>query len=280
MHTRTGESQDQASRWNGPAGQAWVDARDVLDTAFAPIERVLLEIVDGGTATAVLDVGCGTGGTTLAAVRRLGPGGTATGIDISAPMIAAARTRAADARLPAVFVCADAADHAFEPAGFATIVSRFGVMFFADPVRAFGNLRRAARPGAALRFAAWRSPAENPFMTAAERAAAPFLDLPPRRPGPGQFAFAEGGQVQRILEAGGWAGVEVRPLDAECAFPVWALDAYATTMGPVGLALRDADAGRRARVELAVRRAFEPYVHGAEVRFTAACWQVDARNAA
>ncbi|MGE0813790.1 MAG: class I SAM-dependent methyltransferase [Vicinamibacterales bacterium] len=277
MHTRPA-SQDQASRWNGPAARAWVDARDVLDRAFAPIERVLTDVVDGGTDAAVLDVGCGTGGTTLAAARRLAQGGTATGIDISAPMIAAARERAAQTGLPATFIRADAEDHPFEAAGFTAIVSRFGVMFFGDAVRAFANLRRAARTGASLRCVAWRSAADNPFMTAAERAAAPLLDLPPRRPGPGQFAFADGGRVRGLLESSGWSRVEVRPLDVECAFPAEALDAYATTMGPVGLALREADAATQERVAAAVRRAFEPFVHGGDVRFMAACWQVDARN--
>ena len=107
-------------------------------------------------------------------------------------MIAAARARAERERTPADFVCADAEVHAFEPASFDTIISRFGVMFFDDPVRAFANLRRAARDDARVRCIAWRSAADNPFMTTAERAAAPLLPtLPARRPdAPGQFAFA------------------------------------------------------------------------------------------
>src|SRR4029453_15134155 len=139
----------------------------------------------------------------------LGANGTCTGIDISNPMIAAARARAEREGTPATFIVADAEDHPFEPASFDMFISRFGVMFFDDVVRAFANLRRAATDGAQLRFLAWRSPAENPFMTTAERAAAPLLPNVPARPpgGPGQFAFADQSRVHRFLEAGGWAQI-------------------------------------------------------------------------
>ena len=145
----------------------------------------------------VLDVGCGTGSTTLAVARRLGAKGRCIGIDISEPMIAAARARAEREGTPASFIRADAQTHAFEPASFDMIISRFGVMFFDDSVRAFANLRRAAKQTPSLRFIAWRSAAENPFMTTAERAAAPLLpNLPARRPdAPGQFAFADRDRV-------------------------------------------------------------------------------------
>jgi hypothetical protein len=149
-------------------------------------------------------------------------------------------------------------------------------MFFADPVRAFGNLRRAAKPGARLRVLAWRSTAENPFMTTAER----FLtNLPPRRSdAPGQFAFADPDRVNSILLESGWGGIQIEPVDVECAFPESALLVYLTRLGPVGTALAEADEQTRARVIEAARKAFDPYVHGGEVRFTAACWMICAKK--
>jgi hypothetical protein len=152
-------------------------------------------------------------------------------------------------------------------------------MFFDDPVRAFANLRRAARDGAALRFIAWRSPSENPFMTTAERAAAPLLpDVPARRPdAPGQFAFADQRRVGRILEEGGWGEIDLRPIDVGCVLPESELVRYLTRFGPLARVLPAADDQTRTRVIDTVRAAFEPYVHGAEVRFTAACWLVAAR---
>ncbi len=178
-----------------------------------------------------------------------------------------------------VFIRANAQTWAFEPASFDMIISRFGVMFFDDAVRAFANLRRAASDGAELRCIAWRSAAENPFMTTAERAATPLLpNLPDRQPdAPGQFAFADARRVHRILEESGWANIDVRPIDVACTLPEKDLIPYLTRLGPVGRLLQEMDDGARTRILESVRAAFDPHVHGAEVRFTAACWMVGAR---
>jgi SAM-dependent methyltransferase len=282
MESARRPNEEQASLWNGLGGRGWVEAQATLDRLLQPFEDSLLDAAAVRAGSRVLDVGCGTGSTTLAFARRVGAAGRAVGVDISEPMLALARVRGERDRLPATFVCADAQVHAFEPASFDTIVSRFGVMFFDDPVRAFANLRRAARPGAELRFVAWRSGAENPFMTTAERAAAPLLpDLPPRDPnGPGQFAFADPERVRRILGESGWTGVEIAPNDPVCTLPEPDLTRYLIRLGPLGRVLQDADEPTRARIMAVVRPAFAPFVHGNEVRFTAACWMVTARAAA
>ena len=260
---------DQNKLWNSTSGNAWVDLQELIDHVLQPFEDLLVEDVHGR----VLDVGCGTGSTTLAAARVTGH---CTGIDISEPMITAARARAERERSPATFLLADAQRYAFAPASFDMIISRFGVMFFDDFVEAFTNLRRAATE---LRFVAWRSPSENPFMTTAERAAAPLLpNIPPRNPdGPGQFAFADRSRVQRILEESGWSEIDVRPIDVPCTLPEKELLRYATRLGPLGQVLHEADDRTRTRIIETLRAAFDPYVQGAEVRFTAACWMVRAR---
>jgi len=269
----------QTALWNGGAGQGWVAMQDLIDRLYRPFEDLLVDAVARVSRGAVLDVGCGTGGTTVAVARRLGLDSRCTGIDISEPMIAAARARVEGEGTPVRFIVADAQAHPFEPASVDTIMSRFGVMFFDDPVRAFANLRRAATDDGSLRCITWRSAAENAFMTTAERAAAPLLpDLPPRRPdGPGQFAFADEGRVHRILQESGWVDIEFRPIDLECTLPEKDLVTYLSRLGPVGLILQEADDRTRAQVIDAVRPAFDPYVHGADVRFTAACWLVGAR---
>jgi SAM-dependent methyltransferase len=270
---------DQARLWNGTSGRAWVETQELLDQMFRPLEDLLVRAVTARAARRVLDIGCGTGGTTLAVARQIGDEGRTTGIDISEPMIAAARAGAARERIPAHFIVGDAQLHRFEPESVDMLVSRFGVMFFADPAQAFGNLRRAAIEDAALACIAWRSAAENEFMTTAERAAAPLaLDIPPRRPdAPGQFAFADARRVRGVLESGGWTDIEIEPLNVDCAFPEAALARYLTRLGPVGLALQQADDDTRQRVFAAIRPAFDPFVHGAEVRFSAACWLIRAR---
>jgi SAM-dependent methyltransferase len=271
--------EDQAALWNGAAGLTWVEAQEPLDRMFKPFEDLLVETVLARGSRKVLDVGCGTGATTLAITRAL-PAGNTVGVDISEPMLALARARAKRERLPATFVRADAETHAFEPGFFDTIVSRFGVMFFADTVRAFANLRGAVRRGGDLALIAWRGPDENPFMTAAERAAAPFLPhLPPRRAdAPGQFAFADSGRVMGFLEQSGWAQIDIRPLDVVCTFPRADLVGYLTRIGPIGRALRAADEQTRARITEAVPPAFDAYVDGDQVRFVAACWIIRARS--
>lgn len=273
---------DQAKLWNGTAGQAWIEAQEMMDGMFELFERMLVEPIEVDSGARVLDIGCGTGSTTIAAARRVGARGRAIGIDISEPMIAFARDRASRAGSTATFVCADAQTHLFEPATFDRLISRFGVMFFDDPVRAFANLRRAAADDAWLDVAVFRSPAENPFMTAAERAAAPYLpNIPPRVPGaPGQFAFADRQRFASILEQGGWERIEIDPIDVPCVFPAKELDRYMARFGPVGLALQQADEATKAKVIAAVRAGFDPFVHEADVRFTAACWRVRGRGTA
>ena len=293
---------EQARLWNGPSGRAWVENQELLDQVFKPLEELIVEAASARLRPAVLDVGCGAGATTLAVARGLqrtaGVAGAAhdvraesiepasavracVGVDISEPLIAVARTRAERTHTPATFICANAQTYAFEPATFDLIVSRFGVMFFDDPVAAFGNLRRAARRGGELRAITWRNAAENPFMTTAERAAAPLLpNLPPRRPdAPGQFALADDRRVHAILEASGWSEIDIRPADVTCAMARQELVRYVTRLGPVGMALQEADAATCARVTDIVLPAFAPFIDGDQVRFTAACWIVTARNA-
>ncbi|NOV26014.1 class I SAM-dependent methyltransferase [Cupriavidus necator] len=278
----SGNGGEQAALWNGASGHAWVEHQGLLDDMLRPLEALLVEAVARNRPQRILDVGCGTGSTTLALARRVGAQGRCTGIDISAPMLAAARARAQREGANATFVHADAQEHAFAAASFDMIVSRLGVMFFNDPVRAFANLRRAATSDATLHCIAWRSAADNPFMTTAERAAAPLLPkLPARQPGaPGQFAFGDRERVLSILQASGWSDIDIRPTDVTCTLPEPALGGYLSRLGPVGLALQGADAPTRDRVIDTVRAAFAPYVHGDTVRYTAACWTITARATA
>jgi SAM-dependent methyltransferase len=271
---------EQAKLWNGSAGCAWVEAQTLLDRILQPFEDLLVAAVCASGARRVLDVGCGTGSTTRGIARLLDANRACVGVDISEQMIATARMLAEQEGVPAKFICADAQTHAFERASFDMIVSRFGVMFFADPVRAFANLRDAASKDATLCFIAWRSPAENRFMTTAERAAAHLLpNLPARRAdAPGQFGFADARRVQSILAESGWTDIDIQPIDIECTLPESELSRYGARLGPVGVALRELDPRTRDEVVAVVRKAFEPYVRGDEVCFTASCWRVDAQR--
>ena len=267
---------EQAALWNDASGQTWRDMQAVLDEMLAPFVEPLLP----REARRVLDVGCGAGATTLAIARRAGSDSRCLGVDISAPLIAAARAHAAAEQLTNVeFLEADAQTHDFQAAAFDAVVSRFGVMFFDDPIAAFANIRRAARPDANLTFVAWRSPADNPFMTAATRAAAPLLPnfKVACSSAPGQFAFADGERVRSILRDSGWHDIDLSALDVASSVSEADLLEYAAKLGPVGLALRELDEAQRAPIVAAVQAAYAPYLRSGTARFDMAVWLVRAR---
>lgn len=262
----------QSSLWNGPVGQAWADEQALLDHLLEPFLDILVAAL--GETQAVLDVGCGTGATTLAVARTR----RCVGLDVSQPMLELARARAAQEGSAAEFILADAETYPFEAGSFDLLLSRFGVMFFQDPTAAFANLRRAASDR--LKFVAWRSPEENLFLTTAERAARPFLpDLPARcADAPGPFGLCSAERTRGILQASGWADVEIEPLDVPCALSWQAVERYCARIGPLGQVLPQLDPDTGSRVLEAVRAAYAPFRQGQQVRFTAAAWLVSARE--
>ncbi len=267
---------DQNTLWNGPGGQIWVAQQAILDGLFQPMADLLVAELPE-TVTQLLDIGCGTGASLLAAGAAR-PAARCTGLDISEPMLAMARGRAEAAGLDADFIVADAQQHPLSSTHFDWIQSRLGVMFFEDTGAAFTNLQRAAKPDAGLRFIAWRSAEENPFMTTAERAIGDELDLPPRSPGaPGQFAFADGERIRRLLQDAGWKDVEVTTVDLPCSLARNELPTYVGQLGPLGLALRNLPEERAASLRNTALAAFTPFIEGDRVRVDAACWLIRAR---
>jgi SAM-dependent methyltransferase len=267
--------------WNQRRGNAWVDLQPILDRLFHPLEQILADAVMTQSPLNVLDVGCGTGATTLAIAKRLAPLGDCTGIDISEAMVSYARQRAAaEGAENAQFLAGDAQRHSFAVGSFDAIASRFGVMFFDDPEAAFVKISNAVSPGGALTCLAWRSREENAFMTAAERAAGPLLgwNEQPDHDAPGQFAWGDPDRINRILAASGWKGVEISPLDVSCTMAKADLHIYARRMGRVGMILSDLDNALRDSVSAALNAAFEEFLINDLVRFQAACWMVKARS--
>ena len=133
---------DQAAHWNGPGGQSWLAAYARIERSIADIGRIAIAAAAARPGERVIDVGCGTGDTTRALAAAVGApvgqtGGSVLGVDISEPLIAAARAKPAPG---ASFVVGDAATHPFEAAAHDLVFSRFGVMFFGDPVASFRNL--------------------------------------------------------------------------------------------------------------------------------------------
>ncbi len=205
----SGANTDQAAFWTDGSGAKWVALQENLDALFQPVLEGLLARARLQPGQSVLDVGCGTGASTLQAARSVGPQGMVLGADISPTMLALARRRASD-HANVKFEVADAEDHPFEPAEFDHLISRFGVMFFADPTRAFANMKTALKPGATVTLAAWGQMAANPWFTVAARAAKEVLGAPPAvdPDEPGPFAFRSPEKVTGILSSAGFAEVE------------------------------------------------------------------------
>jgi len=231
----------------------------------------------------VLDVGCGGGRTSLDLAGVVGPGGQVVGVDVSAPILAVARDRAAAAD-NVQFELADATTADLGEARFDLMFSRFGVMFFDDPVAAFRNLRRSLRPGAWSTFMCWRAMDENPWLAAP--AAAAFEILPPPEPpdpeAPGPFAFADRERTRGILEQAGFAAVGHEEVDHDMSWPDVATAVnYLMQMGPAGALLREAnDETITRKVTAAVRGVFQSHQTAAGVQMRSSAWIVTARNPA
>jgi len=273
---------DQATYWNGPAGQHWTVRQPMQDILLAPVSQVLLDRAVAQPGERVLDVGCGCGATTIAFAERVVPDGFVLGIDISAPMLARARQIAAQG-LPLDFVLADATVHRFDPAGFDLLVSRFGVMFFADPVVSFANLRSALRPSGRVAFACWREPRYNPWMMTPLQAVHQHVPKMPRPEpdDPGPFAFASEERVHRILEQAGFSGIAMEPHDLSLDIAMGrGLDAAvegALEIGPASRALDGHPADVRAAAKDSIRDVLVPFVRGESVPLPASIWIVTAR---
>ena len=280
--TTTEANSDQIAFWNKVGGPKWVHYQVLLDRQLEAIGRMVMEAADIRTGQAILDVGCGCGSTTLDLARRVGASGSATGIDISKPMLALARKRAvAEALTNVTFAEADAQTHTFRPE-FDVLYSRFGVMFFDDPVRAFTNLRRGLRPGARVAFACWQAAHRNPWMAVPMMAALKHvtLELPSSPDAPGPFAFADAARVGRILGEAGYNGIAVDGRDLEITLGGGSdLDETARLvmdLGPVARLLADAGPEQRKLVELEVREAISGYARPDGVHMQGAIWLVTA----
>ena len=271
--------------WNEVSGPKWVALQTVIDRQIEPLGRRALARAGLAAGERVLDVGCGCGATSLEAARQVAPGGSVLGLDLSAPMLARARERAAAEDVAnAEFLQADAQTAAL-PGPFDAVVSRFGVMFFDAPALAFTNLRRTLRTGGRLSFVCWQGVNRNPWMSVPLAAVASVLPLPPPAApdAPGHFAFADENRVRGILAEAGFKDVVVEGVEERLAVGPGDLEGTARfllSMGPAAVVLRESPeaAAREAEVLEAVRTALRPHLTPDGVVMPSACWLVSARN--
>ena len=264
-----------SSEWIGRVGNVWAEEWRRTDRSLEPVEAALVVAAVARLADTaeprILDIGCGAGTTSLSLAERL-PAASITGIDLSTALLDVARSRAGP-NSRCRFEQGDASRWQGE-AGFDLLVSRHGVMFFAEPVAAFAHLRSRARPGGGLAFSCFQSAALNPWASGlAELMTAPTGD--PFAPGP--FAFADKRHVAGILNQAGWRDATAQPLAFDYVAgagddPVADAVDYFRRIGPVARALRDLDEGSRARLSDGLDAFVRAHHDGDRVSFPAAAW--------
>jgi len=284
-NTQADPNAREVEYWNSAATLPWVTLQTRLDELFRPLTQVALDHAAPQPGERVIDIGCGCGATVLELARRVGPRGHVLGIDISEHMLARARQRIAEAACTqAELALADMSSFAFTPHDFDLAFSRFGVMFFSNPVAAFANLHSALKPSGRLVFACFRPLAENLWVLAPFTAVKHLLppSPPPGPEEPGQFAFADPDRVRRILGEAGFSAITFTKHDpimvmagpgagaAEAA-------AFSSQIGPAARALIGAPESLKSAVRDGLAAAFSQYDGPNGVTLPGAIWIVSAR---
>jgi SAM-dependent methyltransferase len=275
---------DMHAFWNGQGGHTWVARQAHTDITLTSVTEAMLAFAAPRSGERVLDVGCGCGAPTLEFARAVGPSGRVAALDVSGPMLAEGEARAKAAGIANIdWRQADPATATLD--GFDLLTSAFGTMFFGDPVGAFANMRRAAKPGARMAIVCWRRLAENPWMEVPMSAVS--RHLPPRpKPAPhapGMFAFADPERVSQVLTAAGWAlpRLEELDLDLDIAAGRGLEEAVvqSTQIGAVNSWLRNQPAEVVAAAVASIREALAPHQDGASVRLPGAMWLISSAPA-
>ena len=272
--------------WNGDSGMRWAANLARLDLMLEDFGNAALAAANAQPGEHIIDIGCGSGTSTFPLAEKAGTDGYVLGVDISQQLVEIARA-ASPAGAPVEFRCADAATAQLPAAGFDLLFSRFGVMFFDDPVAAFTHMRGALKPGGRLAFVCWRGAQENDWVRLPMAAIRDIVEPAPTDPNaPGPFAFGDRQRVADILAAAGFAAIDVAPFDTTLAYGRGATregaidDALdmAFQVGPLSRALADQPDDIRARAADAVRAAFAKRPGETSVQIDGAAWIVTAHN--
>ncbi|QIX25447.1 class I SAM-dependent methyltransferase [Nocardioides sp. JQ2195] len=267
-------------------GAGWVANQRIFDAVLGPCSDELLEAATPAPGQRVLDVGCGTGTLLEAAVAA---GASAVGVDISDTMVAAARARVPDATVLIADAQVDDLRDGSAGGDFDLVLSRFGVMFFDDPVAAFANIRRACVPGARLAFVCWRE-GENAMFTLGTSTLLDRLEPQPEADpnAPGPLAFGDPERVRRILHEAGWSGVDLVAVDTVADFGLDGTDGVeerlevilSGSLGRLARAELEPRLGEQGWAELVdeVRDELRSHLVDGVVRFPARTWLVTAEN--
>jgi SAM-dependent methyltransferase len=265
----------QGDYWTSPAGLKWIEHEHALDTAMAGMLEVMLDAAGIAETDRVLDVGCGTGASTLAAARRV-PGGKAAGVDISKPLLDRAKSRAREeGTRNASFLLADAQTHQFPNGSFDVLVSRIGMSFFSDSVSALENLKKALKSGGRMAFVCWAAVDRNPWFHVPKKAAEVRLGALPEgdRRAPGPTAFQHIDHVVGLMSQAGLVDIGADAIEVVLTPPDGVLGAAraASRVGPAARIMKayKGDDTDENAIEKSVMDAFRQFDRNGEVRVPA-----------
>jgi len=276
---------DQIEFWNTAGGERWASYQAQLDRFLAPFGDAVLDLGRAQPGEHVIDLGCGAGATSLALAKQVGETGQVIGVDVSGPLLERARERLAEhpeLEPCLAFLQADAAQHTFDPQHTDLIASRFGGMFFDDPVAAYSHLHGALRTEGRLAMAVWRKVSENPWILVPLIAAFEIIGRPEETPdphAPGPFAFAEEDRVRSILQEAGFRDIRIEPFDTPVHLGA-DLDetvTFAMELGPLSRMLMERSEEERARVREALASALKAHEGPEGITLGAATWLVSAK---
>lgn len=201
----------EVSGWAGARGDKWRAHLGAMEATLRPVDSPLLRALELGAPARIADIGCGGGGTTLELLRQAPLGSIVHGFDISPSLVEIARGRIAPGTGSIAFEVADVANASPPDGGYTRLVSRFGVMFFDDPPRAFENLARWLSPGGRFAFAVWGETSANPWMSSVTEVVSSVIEVPPAQPdAPGAFRYADSGRLLGLLDRAGFGSLEAR----------------------------------------------------------------------
>ena len=281
-----GPNADQIEFWNGAGGKNFVRHQAGLDAMLGVFGERAMEQGGLKSGDIVLDIGCGCGDASIEMARRVGSTGEVVGVDISEIMLTRAEDVASHADLTNVFF--ELADVEVDPLhrdSFDLAFSRFGVMFFNDPVAALSNVRKVLHKNGRLAFACWQTLAESPWIALQMQAVVALLpeeDRPaPVAPdAPGPFSFGDLDRLRNILVEAGFSNIKIEDYGPEVAlFGLRDMEDvldYALLVGPASALLENQDATMCARAREAVREVYLPFLTDEGVVMQTSAWIVTA----
>ena len=211
-----GQNQEQGANWNSKTGQAWVNNDLKMDLHLEVITTLLFKEFETLGNKHVLDVGCGSGTTSKLLSDQVGSTGSVEGVDISMPLLELAQAKYGTIE-NIRFTNADAQSFEFKKSFYDQIVSRFGVMFFENPIAAFTNMRQSLKPNGKLNFVCWSALEENEFFILPLKIVLKYLNKPLPNPSkaPGPLAFSNKPYLLKILQSSEFKNIKIKTVKTE-----------------------------------------------------------------